>query len=86
VVEAGLASRAFVRQAHAAKQEVYAWTVNDPALMFQVMSRGVDGLITDRPDLARDVVGRRSAMNDAERIFVALLIRLGIRPGAVVDQ
>jgi glycerophosphoryl diester phosphodiesterase len=82
-VETQLATRAFVRQAHAAKQEVYVWTVNDPALMFQLMSRGVDGLITDRPDLAREVISRRSRMSDVERVFVALMIRLGVRGGAI---
>jgi len=81
-VEKGLASRTFVRQAHQAGQEVYVWTVNDPALMFQLMSKGVDGLITDRPDLARQVIDRRSGMSDAQRLFVALMIRLGARPPA----
>ncbi len=41
------------------------------------MSRGVDGLITDRPDLARVVVARRAELSDAQRVLVALLIRLG---------
>jgi glycerophosphoryl diester phosphodiesterase len=79
-VETGLATRDFVRRAHGAGQAVFVWTVNDPATMFQLMSRGVDGLITDRPDVARDVVDRRSAMSDAERLFVALLLRLGVNP------
>jgi glycerophosphoryl diester phosphodiesterase len=79
-VEQGLATRAFVRQAHQAGQQVYVWTVNDPAAMFDLMSHGVDGLITDRPDLARDVVTRRSAMSDAQRLFMALMIRLGVTP------
>jgi glycerophosphoryl diester phosphodiesterase len=81
-VEKGLASRTFVRQAHQAGQEVYVWTVNDPALMFQLMSKGVDGLITDRPDLARQVMDRRSGMSDAQRLFITLMIRLGARPPA----
>jgi glycerophosphoryl diester phosphodiesterase len=81
-VEQGLATRTFVRQAHQAGQEVYVWTVNDPAVMFQLMSKGVDGLITDRPDLARQVIDRRSGMSDAQRLFVAVMIRLGVRPAA----
>ncbi len=79
-VEKGLATRAFVRQAHQAGQQVYVWTVNEPAVMFELMSSGVDGLITDRPGVARDVVNRRSGMSDAQRLFVALMIRLGVRP------
>jgi glycerophosphoryl diester phosphodiesterase len=55
------------------------WTVNDPVWMLTAMSRGVDGLITDRPDLARVVVARRAELSDAQRVLVALLIRLGAR-------
>jgi glycerophosphoryl diester phosphodiesterase len=78
-VEAGLATRSLVRQAHRAGQDGYVWTVNDPAWMLAAMSRGVDGLITDKPDLAREAVARRAAMSDAQRVLVALLIRLGAR-------
>ncbi|MDA3949833.1 MAG: glycerophosphodiester phosphodiesterase [Spirochaeta sp.] len=35
---------------------VYAWTINDPDDMQILIERGVDGLITDRPDLARETV------------------------------
>ena len=39
------------------------------------LSRGVDGLITDKPDLARAVIERRAAMSNSERFLVAQLIR-----------
>ena len=42
-----MATGRFVRRAHRAKQDVYVWTVNDPAWMLATMSHGVDGLITD---------------------------------------
>jgi len=38
--------------AHAAGLEVIPWTVNDPDLMRRLLEQGVDGIITDRPDLA----------------------------------
>jgi glycerophosphoryl diester phosphodiesterase len=72
-----MATRQFVRRAHRAGQDVYIWTVNDPAWMLLGLSRGVDGLITDKPDLARAVIERRAAMSNAERFLVAQLIRLG---------
>jgi glycerophosphoryl diester phosphodiesterase len=78
-VEARVATRSMVRQAHRAGRDVYVWTVNDPAWMLSAMSHGVDGLITDRPDVARQVVARRAGMSDAQRILVALLVRLGAR-------
>jgi len=37
--------------AHQAGLEVIPWTVNEPDLMVRLMDLGVDGLITDRPDL-----------------------------------
>jgi glycerophosphoryl diester phosphodiesterase len=76
-VEARMASRSFVRRAHDAGQDVYVWTVNDPAWMFVAMSRGVDGLITDKPDLARRVIERRAQMSEPQRFLAALLIRFG---------
>jgi glycerophosphoryl diester phosphodiesterase len=85
-VEARLATRAFVRQAHRAGQDVYVWTVNDPAWMLAAMSNGVDGLITDKPDVARLVVQRRAAMSDAQRLVVALLVRLGAHTDALAAE
>ena len=81
-----MATPRFVRRAHRAQQEVYVWTVNDPAWMLAAMSRGVDGLITDQPDLARQVVERRARMSDAERLLVALLVRLGARTEALAAE
>jgi glycerophosphoryl diester phosphodiesterase len=37
--------------AHQAGLDVIPWTVNEPELMVLLMDLGVDGLITDRPDL-----------------------------------
>jgi len=85
-VEARLATRSFVRQAHRAGQDVYVWTLNDPAWMLSALSNGVDGLITDVPDLARQVVTRRDGMTDAQRILVALLIRLGVRTDVLAAE
>ena len=35
------------------------WTVNDRAEMADLLDLGVDGLITDRPDLLRTLVAER---------------------------
>jgi glycerophosphoryl diester phosphodiesterase len=84
-VEARMATGRFVRQAHRAGQDVYVWTVNDPAWMLAALSHGVDGLITDKPGLAREVVAQHARMSDAQRLVVALLIRLGARTESLED-
>jgi glycerophosphoryl diester phosphodiesterase len=85
-VEARMATRAFVRRAHRAGQDVYVWTVNDPAWMLDAMGRGVDGLITDKPNLAREAVTRRARMSDAQRVLVALMVGTGARAEALPTE
>jgi glycerophosphoryl diester phosphodiesterase len=49
-------TRELVRAAHRRGMDVIPWTVNDRATMQSLVDLGVDGLITDRPDLLREVV------------------------------
>ncbi len=42
---------AIVRLAHECGFPVFVWTVNDPADMRYLTHIGVDGIITDRPDV-----------------------------------
>jgi glycerophosphoryl diester phosphodiesterase len=45
--------------AHAAGVQVHVWTVNSSEEMTRLLDMGVDGLITDRPDLLKDLmIGR----------------------------
>ena len=48
-----------VKEAQSLGLKVLAWTVNDPAVMARLIDYGVDGLITDRPDLARKLLEER---------------------------
>lgn len=48
----------FVRAAHARNLKVECWTINDPARMQQYINWGVDGIVTDRPDLLLQLLGR----------------------------
>ena len=54
-----IVTRALVEAAHRAGVEVHVWTVNDPADMTRLLDLGVDGLVTDRADLALPLVADR---------------------------
>jgi glycerophosphoryl diester phosphodiesterase len=79
-VNAGFARRRLVRSAHDADKEFYVWTVNDAPTMSAMMSRGVDGLLTDKPALARSVLEQRSQMSAPERLLLELAWLLGTTP------
>ena len=49
----------FVITAHRAGLEVHVWTIDDPGQMERLLDLGVDGIMTDRPELLRDVLRRR---------------------------
>jgi glycerophosphoryl diester phosphodiesterase len=48
-----------IRAAHRASIEVHVWTIDDPAAMNRLLDIGVDGIMTDRPDILREVLQRR---------------------------
>ncbi|MGV9833990.1 glycerophosphodiester phosphodiesterase [Nocardia niigatensis] len=49
----------YVRAAHGMGIKVIPWTVNDKATIGLVLDQGVDGIITDYPNRARDVLQER---------------------------
>ncbi|HXG27871.1 MAG TPA: CehA/McbA family metallohydrolase, partial [Nevskiales bacterium] len=46
----------FVADAHARGLAVHVWTIDDPATMRELLCMGVDGIMTDRPSVLRDVL------------------------------
>ena len=61
-----LVDRSFVHEAHAVDLAVHVWTVDDSAAMLRLLDLGVDGLMTDRPGVLRDVLRARGAWFGAE--------------------
>ncbi|MEV7133703.1 glycerophosphodiester phosphodiesterase [Arthrobacter sp. NPDC093128] len=49
----------FVRRAHRHGLQVHVWTINDPAEMRRLLDLGVDGIVTDRADLLKQVLEER---------------------------
>jgi glycerophosphoryl diester phosphodiesterase len=55
-----ITTRRMIARLHEAGVEVHVWTINEPSVMNDLLDLGVDGLVTDRADLALDVLaGRR---------------------------
>jgi glycerophosphoryl diester phosphodiesterase len=49
----------FVRAMHDAGVEVHVWTVNRERDMIRLLDVGVDGIVTDRTDIAASLISRR---------------------------
>ena len=54
----------YVDSVHASGAHLHAWTVNDAVTMHRLLDMGVDGIVTDRPDVLNDVLEERA---NAER-------------------
>ena len=79
-VNANFITRALVKRSHKAGKKVFAWTVNDPVGMSTMMSRGVDGIITDEPAMAVAVLDQRKRLSPPERLLIELAAVFGMTP------
>ncbi|MDK3072254.1 glycerophosphodiester phosphodiesterase family protein [Sedimentitalea sp. JM2-8] len=77
-VSAGQAKPWLARSMQAAGKDLYVWTVNDPLDMSKMISMGADGLITDEPALARQVLEFRAGLSTPERLVLWLTEELGL--------
>lgn len=76
-VNMGMATPRFVERTQASGKQLFVWTVNDPVSMSRMMSLGVDGIITDEPAMAREVLAQRAELSPVERLLVHTAVLLG---------
>lgn len=60
-VRSNFVDERLMENVHAQGKGVYAWTVNTKSEMERLIMLGVDGIITDRPVLAREIIYREEA-------------------------
>lgn len=56
-----LVTQRFLEAAHSRGLQVHVWTINDPAEMGALLDLGVDGIMTDAPDVLKQVLDDRTA-------------------------
>jgi len=76
-VAKGMATPGFVLRSHAQGKPVFVWTINDTVTLSRMMSIGVDGIITDEPALAKEVIADRADLNPAERLLMHTAVLFG---------
>ena len=53
----------FISRAHRYNYPVYVWTLNDKKRIMKFLKKGVDGIISDRPDIAMNLRGSYEKKN-----------------------
>jgi len=56
-----------IERAHRQGLHVHVWTIDEPDEMHRLLDLGVDGLITDRPQILKDVLVERDAWHPSPR-------------------
>ncbi len=59
-----IVTQSFVEDAHRLGKHVHVWTIDSPEEMSRLLDLGVDGIMTDRTDLLRDVYRARAVWRE----------------------
>lgn len=61
-----IVTRRFVKRAHALGIQVHVWTIDDEDSMNRLLDLGVDGIMTDRTDVLKDVLVARGTWREPQ--------------------
>ncbi|MDH4049478.1 MAG: glycerophosphodiester phosphodiesterase [Gammaproteobacteria bacterium] len=78
-VNGRLATRGFIQSVHERNRKILVWTINDPVEISAMMSKGVDGIITDRPGVAKTIRDQRADLKAHELLIIRFASLLGGR-------
>jgi glycerophosphoryl diester phosphodiesterase len=73
-------SNGLIERAHQKGKMVYVWTIDHPVLISYYLGMGVDGIITNRPATARQVIEQLRQLSPAQRFLLSVSVRLGLVP------
>jgi glycerophosphoryl diester phosphodiesterase len=60
-----IVDRKFIDAAHRADLQVHVWTIDDPIEMTRLLDLGVDGIMTDRPAILKQILQERNCWHGA---------------------
>ena len=81
-----LTHRTMVKDIHRQGMAVLYWTVNDKEEMLHLIKLGVDGIITDRPDLLEEVIAEYKIGQWKLSYFFLYIYTMQVRGGSVKQQ
>ena len=55
-----LITEVFIKRIHSLGKVIHAWTINDPNEMNRLLDLGIDGIMTDKPQILKDVLLERN--------------------------
>jgi glycerophosphoryl diester phosphodiesterase len=66
----GMVTKKFLEEVHEQGMKVFSWTVDDPARIIELTEMGVDGIITNDPEMARSFLDRVDKLPPAGRLLL----------------
>jgi glycerophosphoryl diester phosphodiesterase len=67
-IHASQATKRIIRSAHRQGKQIHVWTVNDWNNAISMIERGVDNIITDKPDYLNELLRIWEGLSDIEKI------------------